>query len=67
MNNMNTNSMYEMCSCGHFGGSSNDDKQQHIAHFQKGHGRCMDCNCQQFTWVGFCDKSGNIKDYGQLK
>lgn len=49
---------YEMCMCGHFGGVS--PKEQHLPRFQKGHGKCNHCNCEQFTWVGFCDEDGNI-------
>ena len=49
---------YEMCSCGHFGGHS--PREQHLPRFVKGHGSCTDCNCKQFTWVGFCDENGNV-------
>jgi hypothetical protein len=31
----------------------------HKANFEKGHGECVDCNCEQFTWVAFIDKNGN--------
>ena len=53
---------YEMCECGHFGGNSLHVVNSHKANFEKGHGECIDCNCDQFTWVGFCDKHGNVKE-----
>ena len=49
---------YEMCSCGHFGGSSPNNV--HDDRFQQGHGKCNDCKCVQFTWVGWCDQNGEI-------
>ena len=49
---------FEMCSCGHFGGHSPDE--QHKPRFQKGHGQCKECSCEQFTWVGFCNSKGII-------
>jgi hypothetical protein len=49
---------FEMCSCGHFGGHSPDE--QHKPRFQKGHGQCKECSCEQFTWVGFCNRKGII-------
>lgn len=50
----------EMCSCGHFGGSSIPSLQNHEPNFQAGHGKCTveECNCNWFTWVGFCDDKG---------
>ncbi len=51
---------FEMCSCGHFGGSSMDIVNSHKPNFQKGHGECIDCECNKFTWVGFCDKHGDV-------
>ena len=51
---------YEMCNCGHFGGNS--PNEQHQPRFQKGHGACKKCDCQQFTWTGFCDKNGKINN-----
>lgn len=55
---------YEMCSCGHFGGFSPDSHNGHEAHFSKGHGRCTHygCDCNQFTWVAFCDSEGKFLD-----
>ena len=52
---------FEMCSCGHFGGNS-QGKQQHQPNFQYGHGGCTceDCDCKQFTWVGFCNIKGEV-------
>ena len=47
-----------MCSCGHFGGSSPNNV--HDDRFQQGHGKCNDCECVQFTWVGWCDQNGEI-------
>ena len=55
------NQKYEMCKCGHFGGNS-DTKQQHEQRVQLGHGQCVACECNQFTWIGFCDKNGNISN-----
>ena len=53
---------HEMCSCGHFGGHS-PNNNKHADRFQIGHGQCLDCNCEcvQFTWVGFCDKKGVVE------
>ena len=51
-----------MCECGHFGGNSLHAVNSHKANFEKGHGECIDCDCKQFTWVGFCDKHGNVKE-----
>jgi len=56
MNELNRN---EMCECGHFGGNSHGMVNSHKANFEKGHGECVDCNCEQFTWVAFIDKHGN--------
>ena len=44
---------YEMCSCGHLGGQNCEG--EHDTNFQEGHGRCTLCECQQFTWVGYCN------------
>jgi hypothetical protein len=49
--------LYEMCSCGHFGGMSPNN--MHNDHFQQGHGSCNDCECIKFTWVSFCDEKGD--------
>lgn len=48
--------MFEMCTCGHFGGES--PNSVHTDLFQNGHGKCNDCNCEQFTWKYFCDEHG---------
>ena len=47
---------YEMCSCGHLGGQNCEG--EHDTNFQEGHGRCTLCECQQFTWVGYCNSEG---------
>lgn len=47
-----------MCECGHFGGSSPNTHQGHQPHFAEGHGSCNNCNCAQFTWVGFVGADG---------
>ena len=53
---MNELNKYEMCSCGHFGGHSpKAELNSHEPNFEEGHGRCNSCQCDQFTWVGFCD------------
>jgi len=51
---------YEMCTCGHFGGSTVDSKNSHAPNFQQGHGRCLDCKCTWFTWAGWCDENGKL-------
>ena len=62
MNEVKANK-YEMCSCGHFGGHSpKAELNSHEPNFEEGHGRCNSCQCDQFTWVGFCDVDGNIKE-----
>jgi hypothetical protein len=53
MNKLNKN---EMCECGHLGGFSLDNVNSHVPNFQKGHGKCIECDCKQFTWVGFVDR-----------
>jgi hypothetical protein len=53
------NTEYEMCSCKHFGGNSGLN-QQHKNRVELGHGQCTECDCRQFTWIGFCDENGNI-------
>ena len=52
--------VYEMCSCGHFGGISPLEAQSHNTNFPQGHGDCIqdDCSCKQFTWTGHVDKNG---------
>jgi len=54
-----TETMYEMCECGHFGGHSPNNV--HEPNFSQGHGACIRCNCKQFTWVGYCDSNGKIQ------
>ena len=54
---------YEMCKCGHMGGNS-PNKNTHVDRFQIGHGRCLACECSQFTWVRFCDSEGKKKSFG---
>ena len=51
-----TNRLFEMSKCGHFGGSSPNNI--HDNHFQQGHGGCNDCECEQFTWKYWCDENG---------
>jgi hypothetical protein len=51
---------YEMCNCGHFGGVSPDSHNGHDTRFQKGHGKCKNCECNQFTWIGFVNSKGKI-------
>jgi len=52
-----TNRLFEMCDCGHFGGESPNNV--HATQFQNGHGACSDCECKQFTWTCFCDENGD--------
>ena len=52
-----TNRLFEMCDCGHFGGDSPNNV--HSDRFQHGHGGCSDCDCKQFTWKHFCDEQGS--------
>ncbi len=65
----------EICTCGHFGGSTSEDKNQHDDHFQQGHGACRNCECAQFTWTPYegesrranestytCGKCGEVGD-----
>lgn len=54
---------YEMCDCGHFGGHSPSTHNGHQPHFQEGHGGCNNCECKQFTWVGFCNSQGKLEPY----
>lgn len=55
-------SMYEMCECGHMGGSSPMVNNFHQDRHQKGHGECLvpKCGCEKFTWKGFCDEYGKL-------
>ena len=58
---------HEMCRCGHFGGHSpiwEEADNGHMNGIQQGHGYCKhnNCECNQFTWVGFCNNEGVILD-----
>ena len=59
------NILHEVCKCGHFGGMST--KEEHETNFQKGHGHCLECECIQFTWVGFHDKNGKELSQKEVK
>ena len=67
--------IFEMCECGHVGGSTPTIYNMHEQQYYngqviaKGHGECInvDCNCIQFTWVKFCDKDGNELDDSIIK
>ena len=59
------NILYEVCDCGHFGGLS--IQEEHDSRFQKGHGACSECDCVQFTWVGFHDKNGKKLSQKEVK
>ena len=43
----------ELCKCGHLGGMSSNGL--HSDRYQKGHGKCNECDCKQFTWVRVVD------------
>ena len=73
---MKSEELFEMCECGHFGGSS--PKIYNMHHDQKhngrtiaiGHGDCIGqgvCSCDKFVWVKFCDKEGNDIDDNIMK
>ncbi len=47
----------EICTCGHFGGSTGEGANQHDDRFQQGHGACRVCNCNQFTWTPYGGES----------
>ncbi len=49
----------EICTCGHFGGSTSVERNQHEDHFQIGHGACKECECQQFTWTTYDGESND--------
>jgi hypothetical protein len=49
----------EICTCGHFGGSTSVEKNQHEDHYQIGHGACKECECQQFTWTTYDGESND--------
>ena len=57
--------IFEMCRCGHFGGESpnimNEDR------YQYGLGVCRECNCNQFTWVGFVDSNGTPLSHDEIQ
>ena len=36
----------ELCYCGHL-------RSEHANRFAKGHGKCQQCECKQFTWKEF--------------
>lgn len=57
--------MFEMCNCGHFGGNS--PNSVHDDHYQHGHGKCNDCDCEQFTWTCFCDVNGRELESSEIK
>ena len=75
---MNEQDIFEMCECGHFGGSSPRIYNMHNSQTYKGkvvaigHGDCkcntpehIDnnlCSCDKFVWIKFCDKEGNEID-----
>ena len=51
--------MFEMCTCGHFGGES--PNSVHNDMYQNGHGKCNDCDCEKFTWkFNFPQKSSHF-------
>jgi len=56
---------FEMCRCGHFGGSS--PNSVHDDRYQNGHGKCNDCDCEQFTWTCFCDEHGRELESWEIK
>ena len=43
--------MDELCQCGCY-------RSQHEDRFDIGHGQCLYCSCEQFTWAGFLVKEG---------
>jgi len=45
----------EQCECGHLM-SNHHDK---FGGLVKGHGACMECECEQFTWEMFIYKNKN--------
>jgi hypothetical protein len=53
-----------VCKCGHTGDTENS---QHMdTALEKGHGKCVVCDCERFTWVGWIDitKKGNSNETG---
>jgi hypothetical protein len=51
---------YELCTCGHFGGST--PKQNcHTGLIEEGHGSCImeGCECGKFRWKSYADRLGN--------
>jgi len=76
---MNEQDIFEMCECGHFGGSSpriynmHNDQKHNGKVIAIGHGDCNAMNapnmacCHKFVWVKFCDKEGNEIDDNIMK
>ena len=57
--NESQSNKYEMCTCGHFGGNSPKSHQGHAPSIATGHGSCLLCGCNQFTWKYFARSSGD--------
>ena len=57
--------LYELCSCGHTGGFSPNGV--HKSRLQQGHGSCKNCDCIQFTWVGWCNEQGKKLSHDSIK
>ena len=73
---MNEQDIFEMCECGHFGGSSPTIYNMHNGQTYKGkvvaigHGDCVGqgvCSCDKYVWIKFCDKEGNEIDDNIMK
>lgn len=74
---MNEEEIFEMCECGHVGGSSpkiynmHNDQLVNGKVVARGHGDCKcsdkDHVCDKFLWVKFCDKEGNEIDDNIMK
>ena len=74
---MNEEDIFEMCECGHVGGSSpkiynmHNDQLVNGKVVARGHGDCKcsdkDHVCDKFLWVKFCDKEGNEIDDNIMK
>ncbi len=41
------------CSCGHSGDAPYSDHEN--TPYAQGHGKCILCDCEKFTWVGWID------------
>ncbi len=39
------------CACGHSGDAPYSDHEN--TPYAQGHGKCILCDCEQFTWVGW--------------